>query len=81
SDGNPEYTFNGQPDFNYKQFRSNLVIRWEYMTGSVMYLVWSQGFTNYELFRSFNFGKDTQTLFNGISDNVFMIKISQMLTF
>ncbi len=77
----PEYNFVGQPDFNYKQFRSNFVIRWEYLTGSTLFLVWSQGFTNYELFREFNFSQDTRTLFNGVSDNVFMIKISQMLTF
>jgi len=81
ADDNPEYTFYGQPDFNYKQFRSNFVIRWEYLTGSTLYLVWSQGYTNYELFESFNFTKNTQTLFSGVSDNVFMIKISQMLTF
>jgi len=34
---------------NFKQFRSNLVTRWEYRPGSVFFLVWSQGrdiFTN-----------------------------------
>ncbi|MEP6585066.1 MAG: hypothetical protein ABJA90_12405 [Ginsengibacter sp.] len=25
------------------QFRSNLVVRWEYRAGSELYLVWSQG--------------------------------------
>ena len=28
---------------NFKQFRSNLVTRWEYRPGSVLFLVWSQG--------------------------------------
>jgi hypothetical protein len=41
------------------------------MTGSTLFLVWSQGFTNYELFREFNFSQDTRTPFNGVSDNVF----------
>jgi len=81
ADNTPEYTFSGWTDFNYKQFRSNFVIRWEYLTGSTLFLVWSQGYTNYELFKDFNFTQDTRTLFNGVSDNVFMIKISQMLTF
>jgi len=81
ADSTPEYTFSGWQDFNYKQFRSNFVIRWEYMTGSTLFLVWSQGYTNYELFKDFNFTRDTRSLFNGVSDNVFMIKISQMLTF
>ena len=29
------------PDFNFSQFRSNLVLRWEYLPGSQIYLVWS----------------------------------------
>ncbi|HYF31747.1 MAG TPA: DUF5916 domain-containing protein [Chitinophagaceae bacterium] len=43
-DGNTDYTFN-KPDFNFVQFRSNLVVRWEYKPGSELYLVWSQGNT------------------------------------
>ncbi|MEL6637900.1 MAG: DUF5916 domain-containing protein [Bacteroidota bacterium] len=34
------------PDFNFMQFRSNLVIRWEYIPGSEVFLVWSQSNTN-----------------------------------
>ena len=79
NNGQIDYTFGGYTDFNFKQFRSNLVLRWEYMTGSVMYLVWSQGYTDYESFRRFDFPRDTRTLFDGVGDNVFMIKISQML--
>ena len=41
-----DYTF-GDPDFNFSQFRSNLVVRWEYLPGSQVYLVWSQDRTNY----------------------------------
>jgi len=29
--------------FNFKQFRSNVVLRWEYHPGSTLYLVWAQG--------------------------------------
>ncbi len=43
-DGTIDYSF-GKPDFNFVQFRSNLVIRWEYKRGSEIYLVWSQGNT------------------------------------
>jgi hypothetical protein len=43
-DGVADYTFS-RPDFNFVQFRSNLVIRWEYRPGSELYLVWSQGCT------------------------------------
>ena len=40
-DGQTDYTFN-QPDFNFVQFRSNMVFRWEYVPGSTVFLVWSQ---------------------------------------
>lgn len=33
------------PDFAFVQFRSNLVARWEYIPGSEIFLVWSQGVT------------------------------------
>lgn len=43
-DGTTDYTFS-KPDFNFIQFRSNLVVRWEYIPGSELFLVWSQGTT------------------------------------
>jgi len=44
ADGTPDYSFS-KPDFNFIQFRSNLVVRWEYIPGSEFFLVWSQGAT------------------------------------
>ena len=43
-DGRTDFTFEN-PDFSYVQFRSNLVVRWEYVPGSELYFVWSQGIT------------------------------------
>jgi hypothetical protein len=43
-DGITDYSFN-KPDFNFVQFRSNFVVRWEYRPGSELYFVWSQGTT------------------------------------
>jgi hypothetical protein len=43
-DGKTDYNFS-KPDFNFVQFRSNLVLRWEYIAGSEVFLVWSQGST------------------------------------
>lgn len=40
-DGNANYTF-GKPDFNFGQFRSNMVVRWEYIPGSTLFLVWAR---------------------------------------
>ena len=39
--GSVDYTF-AKPDFNIGQFRSNMVIRWEYIPGSTLFLVWTQ---------------------------------------
>ncbi|MEM7371371.1 MAG: DUF5916 domain-containing protein [Bacteroidota bacterium] len=36
-----------KPDFNFIQFRSNLVLRWEYIPGSEFYLVWTQANTQF----------------------------------
>jgi Domain of unknown function (DUF5916)/Carbohydrate family 9 binding domain-like len=44
TDGTVDYSFS-KPDFNFVQFRSNLVARWEYRPGSELFLVWSQGNT------------------------------------
>jgi hypothetical protein len=41
-DGTIDYRFR-KPDVNFIQFRSNLVLRWEYTPGSEFFLVWSQG--------------------------------------
>lgn len=41
-DGTVDYQIEN-PDFSYVQFRSNLVLRWEYIPGSEIFLVWSQG--------------------------------------
>ena len=43
-DGTIDYSFDA-PDFAFVQFRSNLVLRWEYIPGSELFLVWSQGIT------------------------------------
>jgi hypothetical protein len=41
NDNVQDYSF-GRPDFNFGQFRSNMVMRWEYIPGSTFFLVWTQ---------------------------------------
>lgn len=72
------YDYTANPDFNFKQFRSNLVIRWEYSPGSTIYLVWSQGRTNFEEnYGTFSLGRDLGKLFNTRAENVFLVKINR----
>ncbi len=40
---NPDWGFSGNPDFNFVSLRGNAVLRWEYLPGSALYLVWTQG--------------------------------------
>lgn len=76
-DGVTDYTF-GQPDFNFVQFRSNLVVRWEYIAGSEIYLVWSQGNTP-DAFGDLDRPLHT-SLFDNLFDqqgrNIFLVKMT-----
>jgi len=72
-DGDDDYGFDN-PDFNYRDFNSNLVIRWEYMPGSLLYLVWSQARSEYLPRGDFDFGRDMRGLFDMHPHDVFLIK-------
>ena len=74
-DGLTDYTFTN-PNFNFRQFRSNLVIRWEYKAGSALYLVWSQGRTGSGTSGEFSFGRDFRDLYDVYPQNIFMIKFN-----
>ncbi|MCT8339667.1 carbohydrate binding family 9 domain-containing protein [Flavobacteriaceae bacterium TK19130] len=72
-DGTTDYSF-GNPDFAFVQFRSNLVIRWEYIPGSEVFLVWSQGINGLgDADNDFNTIIDTQLL-QQRPRNTFLIK-------
>ena len=70
----------GNPDFNFRQFRSNTVLRWEYSPGSVLYLVWSQGRNHSAGTGQFDFDSDLGELFGVMPDNIFMVKLSYWLS-
>ena len=63
--------------FNYKQFRSNVVFRWEYRAGSTLFLVWSQGRQNSTGAEGTQgFRGDLSDLFGLQPDNSFLVKLS-----
>ena len=64
------------PDFNFKQVRSNFVVRWEYRPGSTLYLVWSQGRTGSTATGNFSYGNDFKDLYKITPHNVFLVKLS-----
>jgi hypothetical protein len=72
-DGQTDYSF-GDPDFSFVQFRSNLVLRWEYIPGSELFLVWSQGATgNADPIDRLGYSLKDQILRQKL-DNTFLIK-------
>jgi len=73
--GTEDYTIEN-PDFDFLQFRSNLVIRWEYIPGSTFFLVWSQNRTESPDTTPFHFRKDFNNLFRVYPHNVFLIKFT-----
>ncbi|MBI2620515.1 MAG: carbohydrate binding family 9 domain-containing protein [Ignavibacteriales bacterium] len=74
------YSF-GRPDFHDLVLNSNVVLRWEYLPGSTMYLVWSQA-------RKGNGGQYRAPLNDVLTDlfslpmtNVLLLKISYWMNF
>ncbi|MEP7345122.1 MAG: DUF5916 domain-containing protein [Gemmatimonadaceae bacterium] len=72
------FTQQGEPGgFNFKEFRSNSVVRWEYRPGSTLYFVWSQGRQQDGIDEgSFAFRRDYRNLFRSHPMNTFLIKAS-----
>ncbi|MFA5815394.1 MAG: DUF5916 domain-containing protein [Bacteroidales bacterium] len=64
------------PDFNVKEFKSNLVVRWEYRPGSVVFLVWSQGRSGYDPYGDFSFGRDFKNLTDIKPRDILLVKFS-----
>lgn len=75
SDGNFDYSFD-KPDFNFQEFLSNLVIRWEYNPGSSVYLVWSQTRDGFNTSGNMDLKNDLSHLFRDRPYNVFLVKFS-----
>lgn len=70
-----DYSFEN-PDFNFSQFRSNLVLRWEYRPGSQLYLVWSQERTDYSM-PGVNYVNEVMSGLGNVSPyNILLVKIN-----
>lgn len=74
-DGTADYSFE-KPDFNAMFLNSNLVTRWEFKPGSVLFLVWSQGRSQYDTNGEFFMQTDFTDLFDIHPHNIFLVKFS-----
>jgi hypothetical protein len=64
------------PDFNFKSLRGTIVLRWEYLPGSLLYLVWTQNRADYAHPGDLRLGRDLRDLLTAPGDNIFLIKVS-----
>lgn len=69
-----------QPSLNRLFFNSNVVLRWEYLPGSTMYLVWSHARSGYNGDFTTTFGDSFSKTFALPSDNALLLKISYWLS-
>jgi hypothetical protein len=70
------FVYQGNPDFNDQFFNMNLVVRWEYLPGSTVFLVWSQARENTNEMVDATFGENVETTFSAPAGNVFLLKVS-----
>ena len=75
------YAYGGDPDFNYRSFRTTNVLRWEYKPGSTLFVVWQQGRENTITDGSFDFGRDFKGAFEAPGRNVFLVKWAYWLNY
>jgi hypothetical protein len=67
------YSFD-RPDFDLRQLRSTMVLRWEYRPGSTVFAIWSHGQTSQLDDGRFQLGRDLSSLLSAQSANLVMIK-------
>ena len=76
-----EFDYTGNPDFNYRSFRTTNVLRWEYRPGSTLFVVWQQGREDVTEQGSFRFGRDLGGVFAAPARNVFLVKLAYWLNY
>ncbi len=74
----PPFSFTN-PDFNFRSFRGNAVLRWEYRPGSALFLVWQQGREETAPIGDFEFSRDWRALFDVDPENVIAVKATYWL--
>ncbi len=71
---------NNPGGFNFKEFQSNVVFRWEYRPGSTLFVVWSEGRQGSEPFAGTQaFTGDVRDLMRLHPANTFLVKMSYWL--
>jgi hypothetical protein len=79
--GAPSFSF-PDPTFTFRSLRGNAVLRWEYRPGSTLFVVWTRSSRIPDLPRgNIQFSDDASALFQGPSENIFLVKMTYWLGF
>ncbi len=78
-DGAPDLSFE-DPNFTYLSFRSNVVLRWEYILGSTLFVVWQHGRTDTTDSGQFRPGQGLVDMFSLPAENTFVVKLNYWLS-
>jgi hypothetical protein len=71
----------GNPNFTFLSFRSNVVLRWEYVLGSTIFLVWQHGREDGTSDGNFpGAGRGFSRLFEAPATNTFVVKVTYWLS-
>lgn len=65
-----------KPDFNIREVRSNVVLRWEYRPASTLFLVWSHGQSGFDNDRPLDFARDIRALFGAPARQSLLVKLT-----
>jgi len=64
------------PDFSFNELRSNLVVRWEYLPGSTLYLVWQHNRSHQDHLYQPGWERNLDRMLALPATNAFMVKIT-----
>jgi hypothetical protein len=73
--GTENFSF-ANPDFNFNEFRSNLVARWEYKPGSTLYFVWEHRMSDRQNRYLSGWNDNLDRMLGLPSTNTFMLKLN-----
>lgn len=66
-------------DFTFASLRGTAVLRWEYRSGSTLFLVWTQDRSDRQDLGDFRVSDSLDDLFNVTPTNIFMVKLTYWL--
>jgi hypothetical protein len=73
-------TLEDDPDFNRKSLRGNVVLRWEYIRGSTLFVVWNMATSDESRAGLFSARRDLETAFGAPGNHVFVVKLNYWLS-